>query len=70
MDIFDRASEQEQRFRDQALAAQAARVPRGASAVCCQAPDCGVPIPQARRDALPGVQLCVDCQDLKEKLHR
>lgn len=24
--------------------------------------NCGNPIPQARREAVPGVELCVDCQ--------
>ena len=24
--------------------------------------ECEEPIPQARRDAIPGVQLCIDCQ--------
>lgn len=28
--------------------------------------ECGEPIPEPRRKALPGVQLCVDCQQLKE----
>ena len=28
--------------------------------------DCDVPIPQARRDAVPGVRLCVACQELAD----
>lgn len=68
MDVFDRASEQEQRFREQALALQARRMPRGPSATHCREPDCGVEIPRARREALPGVQICVDCQQRKERL--
>lgn len=28
--------------------------------------DCGEEIPQARRDAVPGVRLCVDCQQGKD----
>ena len=28
---------------------------------------CGVEIPQARRELLPGVQLCVDCQSRQEQ---
>lgn len=28
---------------------------------------CGAPIPQARRDAVPGVELCVDCQSDEER---
>ena len=36
------------------------RIPQGPSASHCQ--ECGEPIPEARRDALPGVQLCIACQ--------
>lgn len=28
--------------------------------------ECGADIPQRRRDLLPGVKLCVDCQDVSE----
>jgi len=28
--------------------------------------ECGNPIPQARREALPGVELCVGCQAVSE----
>lgn len=31
---------------------------------CCH--DCWEPIPQARLDALPGVGLCVECQEERE----
>ena len=34
--------------------------PSGASLASCET--CNKPIPQARRDALPGVRLCVSCQ--------
>lgn len=34
------------------------------SAVWCDS--CGVDIPEARRLAVPGCQLCVDCQQLRE----
>ncbi len=37
------------------------RLPRGESLEFCR--ECGDPIPQARRKALPGVQLCIDCQE-------
>ncbi|MGL4275677.1 MAG: TraR/DksA family transcriptional regulator, partial [Morganella morganii] len=29
--------------------------------------ECGDPIPQARREAIPGVQLCVNCQAEADK---
>jgi phage/conjugal plasmid C-4 type zinc finger TraR family protein len=28
--------------------------------------ECGAAIPQARRDAIPGVRLCVSCQDARD----
>ncbi|MCU5772960.1 DksA/TraR family C4-type zinc finger protein [Erwiniaceae bacterium BAC15a-03b] len=36
----------------------------GASAEFCL--ECGEPIPEARRIALPGVQYCVSCQQLHD----
>jgi len=36
------------------------RLPQGESATHCR--ECGAPIPEARRQALPGVQLCIACQ--------
>ena len=35
-------------------------LPRGESLKHCQ--QCETPIPDARRKALPGVRMCVDCQ--------
>lgn len=35
------------------------------SAEFCE--ECGEPIPEARRKALPGVQYCVSCQEKLEK---
>jgi len=37
-----------------------ARLPSGPGAIDCQ--DCGEPIPEARRRAMPGARLCVQCQ--------
>lgn len=68
MDVFDQATQAEEQFREQALARQAARALKGESATHCQSPDCGVEIPEERREALPGVQVCVDCQTRKERL--
>jgi phage/conjugal plasmid C-4 type zinc finger TraR family protein len=36
------------------------RLPRGESLEHCE--ECGAEIPQARREAIPGVRLCVACQ--------
>lgn len=45
------------------------RLPQGKSSKNCH--ECGNPIPKARREALPGVRLCIACQgkaDETEKL--
>ena len=39
---------------------KARRAPVGESASICV--ECDEPIPEARRKAIPGVKLCVDCQ--------
>ncbi len=44
------------------------RLPRGESRAHCE--ECGQAIPKARREAVPGVRLCVSCQsgrDAEEK---
>jgi len=41
------------------------RLPDGESLTHCEA--CGDDIPEARRKAIPGVRLCVDCQGQLEK---
>lgn len=65
MDQFDRATEIEEALREDALQAQAWRdATRGKrtadSAEFCEI--CEAEIPSARRVAVPGVRLCVDCQ--------
>lgn len=37
------------------------QLPRGESALDCD--ECGAAIPQARRQAIPGVRLCVSCRE-------
>ncbi|HEX6994699.1 MAG TPA: DksA/TraR family C4-type zinc finger protein [Gammaproteobacteria bacterium] len=44
------------------------RLPRGESLRYCE--DCGDEIPQARRDALPGVRRCVTCQAAIDEAQR
>lgn len=41
-----------------------ARMPRGQSLTHCQ--ECGDPIPEARRKAMPGVRTCVPCQSERD----
>ena len=44
------------------------RLPQGESLTHCI--DCEEPIPEARRKAIPGVRLCIDCQStLEEQQH-
>ncbi|EPX79834.1 DksA/TraR family C4-type zinc finger protein [Litoreibacter arenae] len=44
---------------DELARMRARRVPQGESLTHCA--DCEEPIPEARRLALPGVKLCIDC---------
>jgi len=41
------------------------RLPRGESLKHCE--ECGVEIPEGRREAVPGVRLCVSCQSARDK---
>jgi phage/conjugal plasmid C-4 type zinc finger TraR family protein len=41
------------------------RLPQGPSLNHCA--ECGAEIPQARRDAVPGVRLCLACQDAHDR---
>lgn len=40
------------------------RPPVGESLADCA--ECGEPIPEARRRAIPGVKLCIDCQSARD----
>jgi len=41
------------------------RLPRGPSLTHCE--ECDAPIPAARREAIPGVRLCVKCQSAADR---
>ena len=41
------------------------RLPEGEGATHCE--ECEEEIPEARREAIPGVRLCIDCQSALEK---
>ena len=66
MDIFDRASEQEQKNTQMALTQhqKANTATFVVSALECR--ECGDDIPEARRVASQGCQYCIGCQQLKE----
>lgn len=72
-DAIDRACEREAEMLADALDEQARRAGLAGktaadSAESCE--DCGEPIPSARRLAVPGCLLCVDCQAAHERAHR
>ena len=41
------------------------QLPRGESLKNCE--ECDAPIPEARREAVPGVRLCVGCQSERDE---
>jgi phage/conjugal plasmid C-4 type zinc finger TraR family protein len=41
------------------------RLPQGPAQTHCAT--CGAPIPEARRNAIPGVRLCVPCQEKEDR---
>lgn len=41
------------------------QLPQGPSLTHCE--ECGVVIPEARRKAVPGVRLCVSCQEAHDR---
>ena len=70
-DDIDRAQAREAELladalRDHARRAGLAGKTVADSAQVCQARGCGRPIPDTRRIAVPGVQLCVACQARRE----
>ncbi len=42
-----------------------ARLPQGPARLHCEA--CDDPIPEARRQAMPGVRLCISCQESEDR---
>lgn len=50
---------------DDAIQQARSRLPTGDSLVHCE--ECDAEIPQARREAIPGVRLCVSCQEEIDK---
>jgi phage/conjugal plasmid C-4 type zinc finger TraR family protein len=48
-----------------AIALAKSRLPQGPSLTHCA--ECGTEIPPLRRDAVPGVRLCLPCQDARDR---
>jgi phage/conjugal plasmid C-4 type zinc finger TraR family protein len=50
---------------EDAIARARSQLPRGESLIRCE--ECDAAIPEARRQAVPGVRLCVNCQSEHDK---
>lgn len=70
MDIGDRAQKVENNFRKLALAAQGKLTQDTAKDSRIRCLDCGLVIPEARRNAAPGCVRCVYCEEENETLRR
>lgn len=57
----DAVQEQIDSTVEDGLARVRSRMPKGESLSHCA--ECGSEIPEARREAIPGVRLCLDCQE-------
>lgn len=66
MDILDRAQIVEARERAMAVAGAQAAIPMGPGLAICD--HCEEPIPQGRREAMPGCTLCRECQEALEAM--
>ena len=64
----DAATEQMQHTLEDAVSRARSNLPQGESAEFCD--ECGDAIAQGRRDALPGVHLCIHCQSIKDAASR
>ncbi|HCO7256746.1 TPA: C4-type zinc finger protein YbiI [Escherichia coli] len=60
----DAVNEQINSTIEDAIARARGEIPRGESLDECE--ECGAPIPQARREAIHGVRLCIHCQQEKD----
>jgi len=64
-DVCEVGAERTQQIIDDALAARRAAAARPAiDHPYCEDCDCAIPL--KRREALPGVECCVDCQNIRE----
>ena len=69
-DDIDRAQAREEEMRGDALADFSRHHPTAAVESARVCTWCEYPIPEARRQALPGVQTCIECQRDAEKRAR
>lgn len=68
MDVTDIATETEEAFREQALAARGAGRGHYSGPRITHCEGCGDEIPPKRSEILPGVELCVSCQEDIERM--
>ncbi|NKI74929.1 TraR/DksA family transcriptional regulator [Dickeya sp. CFBP 2040] len=66
-DSMDISQEQQAMLLDAQIAQARTSTATPSSSVC---EDCEAPIPQARRQAIPGVVCCVSCQEIREQRQR
>ncbi|CNI17012.1 DnaK suppressor protein [Yersinia frederiksenii] len=62
-DMFDHSQELQLLQLEHQIAAARTSTLMPSAFICA---DCDSPIPEARRAALPGVQCCVQCQQIRE----
>ncbi|EBQ2674196.1 TPA: TraR/DksA family transcriptional regulator [Salmonella enterica subsp. enterica serovar Enteritidis] len=62
-DTIDLAQQREQEDRERHINTARSRIAAPSSFFC---EECDAPIPEARRAAIPGVDLCVTCQQIDE----
>lgn len=72
-DLIDRAGAREAELFSDNFASQQRRAGLAGKTVADSAKLCGAcgePIPEPRRAAYPGVQLCIDCKARQERMER
>ena len=67
---IDQACEIEEMHRRLALEEQARKSQAAAAVSAYECEECGEPIPEARRQAVPGCRCCIDCQQIEEHKQR
>jgi DnaK suppressor protein len=70
VDVFDRAQENDQLFRELALREHFAGRVKDQEERVMDCIDCGDEIAPARLKALPNAVRCLDCQEIKERKER
>ena len=67
-DVIDHANGLETQFTEMAIANQLARAHQAKQRESAhECGECGNPIPEKRREKVPGCQYCTTCQELADK---